>query len=217
MNKLKKIISLFLFSSFISISNASFAFNGYEGYDYNWTNKHHVLTDYIKNNKDNILEYTPTKLERSKKYKNFIDAVMIKEGVPRELIILAAIESSFRENAVSKAKAVGMWQFTYATGKEWGLEINHKVDDRKNWKKSTIAAARYVKWMANKHFDGNYELAILSYNAGIKRVQDLMKKYNTNDPWLIIQYDDLPKESREFLPKFITFMHYYYYLQENGV
>lgn len=173
-----------------------------------------MLTNYVKNNKEKILEVTPVIYNKSKKYKDYIEAVMMKEGLPREFLILAAIESGYNEYAVSQANAVGMWQFTKSTAEDCGLVVNNKIDERKNWKKSTIAAAKYLKWMADDHFDGDYELAILAYNAGIGRIKSLIKKYNTKNPWVLIQYDDLPTESKEFLPKYISFLHYYYYLDK---
>jgi membrane-bound lytic murein transglycosylase D len=186
-------------------------------YDYKWTEKHPILSDYILNYKDRILEYTPYKIKNSKKYIDFIEASLAKEGVPREVVVLAAIESGFDPNARSQTSAIGMWQFTTATAKDWGLVVNSNVDERKDWRKSTIAASKYLKWMAEKHFNGNYETAILAYNTGIGNVKKAMKEFDTTDPWEIIKYDYLPKENREFLPKYITFMHYFYYLKNNNL
>lgn len=185
-------------------------------YEYHWTHDHPILLDYVKNNRDNIIEYTPIKIRNSKEYSDFIYAVLEHEKVPKEIIILAGIESSFRPHVVSKSQAVGMWQFLKDTGQDWGLRVNNKVDDREDWKKSTIAAVRYLKWMANRHFDGNYEMAILAYNAGIGRVKRLSEELNTNDPWVIIEKSNLPRESKEFLPKFLSYLHYYFYLENNS-
>jgi membrane-bound lytic murein transglycosylase D len=181
---------------------------------FKWTDRHPIITNYVTQNKDRIIEFTPYKIQRSKKYLKFIETVFERHGLPKELAVLAAIESGFREDAVSSANAIGMWQFTKETANDWDLIVTDKRDDRKNWKKSTIAAARYIKWMAHTHFDGNYESAILAYNAGIGRVKRAMTAFNTNDPWELIAYNYLPEESREFLPKFITYMHYFYHVKD---
>ena len=75
---------------------------------------------------------------------------------------------------------------------------------------------KYLKWMSEKHFDGNYELAILAYNAGIGKVKRAMIKYDSNDPWYLIQKNDFKQESKDFLPKFITYMNYYFYVEQHG-
>ncbi len=201
-----------LYITFLLFSYNVFSSN----YDYNWTSDHPFLINYVKENKANILNFTPYKLKKSEEYSDFIYAVLKYENVPKEIIILAGIESSFRPNVVSHAQAVGMWQFLKPTAKDWGLQINGDIDDRADWKKSTIAAVKYIKWMANTHFDGNYEMAILAYNAGVGRIKRLSEQLNSNDPWYIIENSDLPKESKEFLPKFLSYMHYYYYLQNNS-
>lgn len=184
-------------------------------YDYNWTHDHPILLEYVRNNREDIINWTPIKLNISNQYTQHIYRTLRKEGVPKEIMVLAGIESGFRTDVVSHAQAVGMWQFLEATGREWGLEINSHRDDRTDWKRSTEAAARYLRWMANSHFDGNYEMAILAYNAGIGRVKRMAAELNTDDPWHIIEHGTLPRESREYLPKFLSFMHYYYHIENN--
>ncbi len=185
-------------------------------FDYQWTDDHPVLNKYIEKNRDKVLHITPYSNKKSKEYKYFIEAVIKVVDVPKELIVLAAIESNYDPNAISRAGATGMWQFMKPTAKDMGLKVDNVVDERKNWKKSTVAALKYLKWMSEKHFNGNYELSILAYNAGIGKVQRAMKKYNTNDPWLLIQKDDFRQESKDYLPKFISFMNYYYYIEKTG-
>jgi soluble lytic murein transglycosylase-like protein len=182
-------------------------------FDYPWTERHSVLTAYAEKNKEHIIRFAPIKLERSLEYLDFIKRELRKENMPKELIILAAIESGFKERSVSSANAVGMWQFTEETAKEWGLIVNDKVDERNDWRKSTVVAIKYIKWMANRYFEGDYESAILAYNAGIGRVNRAMRDNNTNDPWELIELGVLPEESNNFLPKYISYLHYYYYLK----
>jgi membrane-bound lytic murein transglycosylase D len=185
-------------------------------FDYKWTDNHPVLNEYIENNRDNVLRITPYSNKKGKQYKKFIEAVIQVVDVPKELIVLAAIESNYDPSAISKAGATGMWQFMKPTAKDMGLKVNKYVDERKNWKKSTVAALKYLKWMSEKHFDGDYELAILAYNAGIGKVKRAMKKYKTKNPWELIKHDHFAKESQDYLPKFISHMNYYYYIEKYG-
>ena len=185
-------------------------------FDYEWTNNHPILNEYIEKNRDHILKIAPYKHKRSKQYKKFIDAVIETIEVPKELIVLAGIESNFTPNAKSHAGAKGMWQFMKATATDMGLVVNENVDEREDWRKSSVAGLKYLKWMSEKHFDGNYELAILAYNAGIGKVKRAMVKYNSTDPWYLIQKNDFKQESKDFLPKFITYMNYYFYVEQYG-
>lgn len=187
-------------------------------FSYPWTDRHPILTDFATNNKDLIKKITPYKIKKSRKYIDFIKKELKKSGLPEELFILAAIESGFQEEAVSGAGAVGMWQFREGTAKDLGLIVNEKVDERLDWKKSTKAAVKYLNWMSENYFDGDFEMALISYNAGVGRVSRLLKKENIRDPWILISVKDLlPKESREFLPKFITYMNYFHYLENKNI
>lgn len=187
-----------------------------EDFDYNWTEDHPILNQYIVENREHILKIAPYKHKRSQEYKKFIDAVIKTIEVPKELIVLPAIESNFTPDAISGAGAKGMWQFMSATAKDMGLVVNEDIDERNNWRKASIAGVKYLKWMAEKHFDGNYELAILAYNAGVGKVSRAMKKYESNDPWYLIQKEEFKQESKDFLPKFITYMNYYFYVEKHG-
>jgi len=210
---MKKIITIILIS-FLFIGKAQA--EPYGGH-YSWTEDHHMLLSYISNNKQSLLSYLIDSYEKSKSYRNEIERVFMTEGVPTELIALAAIESNFSSNAVSHAGAVGMWQFMPETGMEIGLEINDKIDERRNWKKSTVAAARYLKHLAEDHFDNNYELAILAYNAGLGNVKRAIRKNKTTDPWILIQdSSSFKRESREYLPKVISAIHIFSYIDDRN-
>jgi membrane-bound lytic murein transglycosylase D len=185
-------------------------------FEYEWTNNHPILNDYIKKNRDNVLRITPYSNKKSQDYKKFIEAVIKVIDVPKELIVLAAIESNYNPKAVSKAGATGMWQFMKPTAIDMGLKVSDRVDERTNWRKSTVAAIKYLKWMSEKHFDGDYELSILAYNAGIGNVQRAIKKHNTKNPWELIKHNTLKQESKDYLPKFIAYMNYYYYIEKYG-
>lgn len=205
-----KILYLLLILNLL-LSQKSFA---YDFFEYKWTSKHPVLTKYIKQNKEKIIRRSKFKLVRSTEYLKRIEEIFKEEGVPPEIAILASIESDFNPSAVSKANAVGMWQFKKATAVEWGLRVDDVVDERLDWEKSSRAAARYLKWLAMDNFNGNYESAILSYNSGVTNIRNIMELMDIDDPWVIIEYNDIvTKESREFLPQFIIYMNYFYYLK----
>lgn len=183
---------------------------------YEWTDYNPIIESYVINNKDNILKHANSAYKKSLNYRNHIKEVSNKYYVPEEVYVVAAIESSFNPNAISHAGAVGMWQFMEGTSKDMGLKINNRVDERKNWKKSTEAGVKYLKHLAEEHFDGDYELAILAYNAGLGRVKRAIKKHNTTNVWVLIQDEKtFAKESREYLPKFLTFVQYFKHLESN--
>ena len=137
-----------------------------------------------------------------------------KEGVPKELFALAGVESGFNPNAVSNAGATGMWQFMKDTASDMGLRGSGR-DNRKNWEKSTVAAIKYIKYLAEEHFYGDYELAVLAYNAGVGKVKKAILKNQSADVWVLIKdKKTFKKESREYLPKFIAYANYYKYLDQ---
>ena len=92
-------------------------------------------------------------LKRYAQYEDLILPIIKKYELPEELIVLAMVESGLDPKAVSRAKAVGLWQFMYSTGKQYGLERNWYIDERQDPIKSTEAAAKYFKDLY-KEFDG---------------------------------------------------------------
>lgn len=176
--------------------------------DYVWTDTHPVLTEYVSENKDKIFKYADGVFKNSDEYLPYIYKIAEENNVPKEIAVVAAIESAFNPKAISSAGALGMWQFMEETAKDMGLDSK----DRKDWKKSTKAAILYLKWLANS-FDGDYELAILAYNGGIGNIKKTINKYQNSDPWFLISKKDLPEETREYLPKFITYVYYYHYIK----
>lgn len=130
-------------------------------------------------------------------------------GLPLELKYLPVIESALNPQAVSRVGATGLWQFMLATGKNYGLEVNSLVDERKDPIKASYAAAHYLSDLY-KIF-GDWNLVIAAYNAGPEKINKAIhRSKGKTDYWEIYPY--LPKETRGYVPAFIAanyIMNYY--------
>ena len=130
-------------------------------------------------------------------------------GLPLELKYLPVIESALNPRATSHAGAAGLWQFMVATGKQYGLEVNSLVDERRDPVKSSFAAARYLKDLYN--IFGDWSLVIAAYNCGPENINKAIHRAGGEaDYWKIYPY--LPRETRGYVPAFIAanyVMNYY--------
>lgn len=115
-------------------------------------------------------------IKRANRYAPGIVKILKEQGVPEDLVYLAAIESHYDNAAVSSAKAVGMWQFMPSTAKEYGLEVNEYVDERLDCDKSTVAACKYFKRAYAKY--KCWLTVAAAYNAGMGRIS---KSLETQD------------------------------------
>ena len=138
-----------------------------------------------------------------------------KEGLPLELQYLPVIESAINPNAVSRVGATGLWQFMSSTGSGMGLEINSLVDERRDPRKSSEAAAKYLKQLYNIYDD--WSLAIAAYNCGPGNVNKALRKAGGGklDFWEIYNY--LPKETRGYVPMFIAANYVMNYHDKYGI
>jgi membrane-bound lytic murein transglycosylase D len=134
-----------------------------------------------------------------------IDSVFNRYGLPVELKYLAVIESELKPSALSQVGARGPWQIMPATAHILGLKITRQCDERTNYYKSTIAAARYLKDLYAQFDD--WLLVLAAYNGGPKPVYTAIRESGSKNFWVLQDY--LPSESREHVKKFIA-THYYF-------
>ena len=145
-------------------------------------------------------------LSRSVHYLPMIQSIFRAEGLPLDLAYVPLIESAFKPSALSRAKARGIWQFMRGTGLEMGLRHDWYIDERAEPEKATRAAAKYLKTL-NKMFNGDWHLALASYNAGPGRVMRAMKRSGRTDYWkLTATTRFLPRETRDYVPLILAAM-----------
>ncbi len=145
-------------------------------------------------------------LQRSERYLPLMREIFAEEGLPLDLTYLAMIESGFNPRAVSHAGAVGPWQFMEATGQVYGLNNDWWMDERRDFVKSTRAAATYLREL-HQRFDGDWYLAAAAYNAGGGRVNRAIRAAGSRDFWEISRGGHLPAETRNYLPKLLAVLH----------
>ena len=148
--------------------------------------------------------------------------------LPLELKYLPIIESALNPKAVSRVGATGLWQFMPATGKQYGLELNSLVDERRDPVKSSYAAARYLK--ALYKIFGDWNLVIAAYNCGPENINKAIRRARAakgktqegdvltpadKDYWHIYPY--LPAETRGYVPAFIAANYIMTYYCEHNI
>ncbi len=154
------------------------------------------MQDYLKVHQKSLLNMkgwgTP--------YFNLIDNIFAQYGLPKELKYLAVIESNLSANATSWVGAGGPWQFMPYTARDYGLVVNAGYDERRDYYKSTHAAARYLLSLYKSMKD--WLLVIAAYNGGPGRVYTAIQKSGSRNFWDLQYY--LPTESRNHVKKFIA-------------
>jgi membrane-bound lytic murein transglycosylase D len=147
-----------------------------------------------------------TYLNRMTRYDDMISAKLAKKNMPQGLIYLAMIESGFNPTATSPVKAKGLWQFMSATGREYGLKVGRRVDERTNPSRSTDAALEYLSDLHDRF--GSWYLAAAAYNTGQGRVARIMKQVTGSTRGTDADYyrisSRLPQETRDYVPKMIA-------------
>jgi membrane-bound lytic murein transglycosylase D len=143
-------------------------------------------------------------LVRASSYLSDVTTILADEGVPAELAYLPIIESGFQLNAVSRAGAVGPWQFMRTTGQRYGLRIDGYVDERRDPIRSTRAAARYLRDLYDMF--GDWHLSLAAYNRGEGAIARVREMRNVSSYWEMTERGYLPRETSEFVPRFLAAM-----------
>lgn len=163
------------------------------------------VSAYIKYFTERVPDTTQNWLNRASKYMYLVKDIFIKEGLPTDLVVLGLTESGYNTHAISVAGAAGMWQFMPSTGKLYGMANNFWIDERRDFEKSTYAAAKYLKYLHDS-FDDWY-LALAAYNAGPGRIARATKKHSTRDFFTLSQNRyTLKLETRDYVPKFLALL-----------
>lgn len=173
--------------------------------------------DIIKNH---IVFYTqkiPHKIDlilgMSAYYLPIFEEIIDQYDLPKELRIMAVIESALNPNACSRVKARGLWQFMYRTALQYNLKINSYVDERLDPIASTHAACKYLK--DSYTIFGDWALAIASYNCGTGNVNKAIRRAGSRDFWKIYPY--LPRETRGYVPSFVAALYTLNYYKEHKI
>jgi len=188
----------------------------YNYHDYPWTRSGEKLTTYASVHSDWLLKNAREMYDRYNAYSPFIRETAKAYEVPPEIVVLAAIESSFSPSAKSKVGAVGMWQFLAPTAREYGLIVDGKIDERLDWQKSTVASVRYLKWLAEEKLNNDYETAIIAYNYGIGNTLKAISRARSSNAWVLINADFVPKESANHLMRFLIYIEIFNHLDSTS-
>ncbi|MBR7746540.1 transglycosylase SLT domain-containing protein [Undibacterium baiyunense] len=160
----------------------------------------HLVT-YQTNWYSSRIDYLLRIIQRGSRYLYHVVDALDKRGMPTDLALLPFIESAFNPNAISTAKASGMWQFMPATGRDFNLRQNIFKDDRRGVLDSTEAALDYLQRLYNMF--GDWQLALAAYNWGEGSVQRAIKRQQAMG--LPIDFDSLsalmPNETKNYVPK----------------
>lgn len=148
-------------------------------------------------------EYLERTQQRSEPFMHLILNEVEKRNLPTELALLPIVESAFQPFAYSHGRASGLWQFIPSTGKHYGLEQNWWYDGRRDVLASTAAALDYLQTLSNQ-FNGDWEHALASYNAGggnvRKAIRKNKRKGKATDFWSL----KLPRETQAYVPRLLA-------------
>jgi membrane-bound lytic murein transglycosylase D len=168
-----------------------------------------VIKGYLKNRQQSI----ETLINRSQYYFPMFEAVLDTHNLPLELKYLAVVESALKPRAKSRVGATGLWQFMFATGKQYGLEVSSYVDERCDPLRSTNAAAKYLASLY-KTF-GDWDLALAAYNSGPGNVTKAIRRSGGyQNYWNIRPF--LPRETAGYLPAFLATLYLFEFADAHG-
>lgn len=165
-----------------------------------------VINDYVAGwinaftNKPALRAHLVSSLRRAGKYKDMIQRILREQGVPQDLIYQAITETGFQPQSVNrKSGAAGMWQFMRSNDY---LQSNGYFDERFDPEKSTIAYAKYMKYLYSQ--TGDWYLAMAAYDWGLLRVQHVVSRTGYADYWDIYRLGGLPAETKAYIPSTIA-------------
>ena len=158
-------------------------------------------------------EYTKMVMRRKNLYFPLFEKYLAKYNLPDELKYLSIIESGLNPRAVSRARAVGLWQFMPATGRAYGLHYDWYLDDKMDPEKATDAACRYLRDLYSMFKD--WELALAAYNTGPGNVKRAIRRSDYKRSFWEI-YPNLPRETRSYVPQFVAIIYTMNYLDKHN-
>jgi len=158
-------------------------------------------------------DYTRGIVKKKDLYFPIFSAALAKYDMPDELKYLSIVESGLRPQAISRANAVGLWQFISSTGKMYGLSNNWYIDERMDPYEATDAACRHLTDLY-RMFD-SWELALAAYNCGPDNVRKAIRRSGyKKEFWDIYRY--LPRETRSYVPQYVAITYLFNHLDEHG-
>ena len=168
-----------------------------------------VIKNYLKNRRTSMARL----MGLSHYYFPMFEEALDKEDIPLEVKYLAIVESALKPKARSRVGATGLWQFMFATGKMYGLDVSSYVDERSDPIKSTDAAAKYLAKLY-KIF-GDWDLALAAYNSGPGNVSKAIRRSGGYTNYWNIR-PNLPRETAGYLPAFLATMYIFEFAEEHG-
>jgi len=150
-------------------------------------------------------DYTIRAIERSAIYKDELNAIFGENpDIPADIACLPLLESCFNPQAVSRSRAVGLWQFMSNTSTPLGLKKTLWIDERRHIEKSTKAAVRHLRGLYR--IFGSWELALLAYNGGAGHVRRSLEEAGTWNFWDLLARGVLKVETNEYVPRFAALL-----------
>ncbi|MCU0368487.1 MAG: LysM peptidoglycan-binding domain-containing protein [Cyclobacteriaceae bacterium] len=159
-------------------------------------------------------EYTRSMQRKQDMFFPLFEQKLKEYNLPDELKYLSIIESALNPKAVSKARAVGLWQFMSGTGRYMGLHLDWYIDERMDPEKSTDAACRYLAQLYSIFND--WELALAAYNSGPGTVKKAIRRSGYKKTFWEI-YPHLPRETRSYVPQFIAMIYAMNYAEQHNM
>ncbi|MEO8934967.1 MAG: LysM peptidoglycan-binding domain-containing protein [Xanthomarina sp.] len=168
-----------------------------------------VIKNFLKNRKG----YFERIMGLSAFYFPMFERELDAYNIPLEMKYLAIVESALNPRARSRVGATGLWQFMYATGKQYGLDVSSYVDERSDPIKSTATAAVYLSKLYE--IFGDWDLALAAYNSGPGNVSKAIRRSGGYQNYWNIRHN-LPRETAGYVPAFLATMYIFEYAEEHG-